>query len=95
MDKHYEKWKDNNKIYYKIGDDIVLCDVAIYDFENDCWRYAPDVYHEYVNQSNVADNIDEKEAKEIVTRNGGTNFDKQTELLYVVDNEGHYSGIFG
>lgn len=86
MDKHYEEWINNSKIYRKVGEEVVLCDTAIYDFENDCWRYAPDVYFEYVNQSNVADNIGEKEAREIVARNGGTNFDKQTELLYVVDN---------
>lgn len=95
MNKHYEEWINNNKSYHKVGDKVVLCDVAIYDFENDCWRYAPDVYFEYVNQSNEADDINEKEARQIVTRNGGTNFDKQDELLYIADNEGHYSGIFG
>lgn len=95
MNKHYEEWTNNSNVYRKIGNEVVLFDTAIYDFENDCWRYAPDVYFEYVNQFNVADNIDEKEAKEIVARNGGTNFDKQTKLLCIADNEGHYSGIFG
>ena len=90
--KDWEKTK--NPQYWKVGDDgVILYDMAIYDYEYDCWRYAPDVLWEYVYSSNEADHITEKEAKKTVEKYGGKNFDKKDKLLYVDDGK-YYSGIF-
>ena len=67
--------------------------MAIYDYEYDCWLYAPDVLFENVYNSNEADHCTEEEAREIVEKYGGKNFDKRDRLLYVDDRK-YYSGIF-
>lgn len=77
--------------FRKLGD-IVLHGNAIYNYDDDCWRYAPDVYAGYVMEGDV-ETITEDEARKIVEANGGKNFDNLDEVLYKVDGEGEFSGL--
>lgn len=79
--------------YQKVGNDIVLYGDVVYNYDDDCWRYAPDVFYEYVIDGLNSDSITEKEAREIVERNGGKNFDKTDEILYATGSDGYYSGF--
>lgn len=81
-------------IYRKVGDNIVLRNECVYNFDDDGWRYAPDVYFEYVMDNGEADYIEEDEARFIVEKNGGKNFDSVEEVLEVTDKEGNLSGIY-
>ena len=77
--------------FRKLGD-IVLHGNTIYNYDDDCWRYAPDVYVDYVMEGE-AETITENEARKIVEKNGGKNFDNLDEVLYKVDEDGEFSGL--
>ena len=80
--------KDWNKLvtkrdnrYYVKNDLVILSDFARYDYRDDGWKYAPDSFFASVINSNDADEVSENEARSIVEKNGGKNFDKQDELI--------------
>lgn len=67
--------------YYVKDDYVVLKDYARYDYQEDGWVYAPDSFFASVINSNDADRVTEKEAREIVEKNGGTHFDEQETII--------------
>ena len=85
--KEYYLMKENWKIegrthqYYVKNNFVVLCDLGRYDYNEDAWVYSPDSYFASVINSNDADAVSEDEARKIVEKNGGTNFDKQDEII--------------
>ena len=70
-----------DKRYYVKNNIVIVSDFARYDYEDDGWKYAPDSYFASVINSNDADEISENEARKIVEKNGGKNFDKQDVLI--------------
>ena len=86
-------WSEAYDSNFRNAGDIVMHGQAIYNDDNDCWRFAPDVYFELVVDSPIADTIDEAEARRIVEKNGGKNFDNLEDVLYKADKEGLYSGL--
>ena len=80
-----KKWNElageRTNEYFAKEDLVVLSDYARYDYKEDGWKYDPDSFFANVINSNDADKISEKEAKEIVEKNGGTHFDEQEELI--------------
>lgn len=67
--------------YFVKGDIVVLSDYARYDYEVDGWKYSPDSFFASVINSNDADEVSKDEARIIVEKNGGTNFDSQDKLI--------------
>lgn len=78
-------WEGSDKKYRKFGD-MVFRGEVMYNYDDNCWRYAPDLYEAYWIDGAEMDDITKKEAKEIVERNGGTNFDKIDKVLFVSEN---------
>ncbi len=80
-----KSWKEmvaerTNEYYVEDGY-AVFSDYARYSYKEDGWKYDPDNFFASVINSNDADMTSEKEAKEIVEKNGGTHFDEQDELI--------------
>lgn len=69
-----------NEYYAKDGI-VVLSDFARYDYGEDGWKYDLDSFYANVVNSNDADKVAEEEARRIVEKNGGKNFDSQNELI--------------
>lgn len=69
-----------NEYYVKDGV-VVLSDFARYDYKADGWKYDLDSFFHNVVNSNDADKVTEEEARKIVEKNGGKNFDSQNELI--------------
>lgn len=83
-----------DKRYRKIGDgDIVMRGEYMYNYDDNCWRYAIGCYYEFIINSALFEDISEQEAKDIVSKNGGTNFDQMDEALFVTDESGKYVSI--
>lgn len=72
---------------------IVMHGNTFYSYDDDCWRYAPDLYKEFVIDAPRADLITEENARKIVEKEGGNNFDKLAEVLYKTDKDGKYSAL--
>ena len=86
-------WGEKDDNYFRKLGEIVFHGDTIYNYDDDCWRYAPDVYFEFVVNGDDAEVISEEEAKKIVEGKGGKNFDNLEDVLYKVDEDGLYSGI--
>lgn len=84
--------KQNDSNFRNIGP-VIMHGQAFYNYDDDCWRYAPDVYFEYVVDAPRADVVTEAEARKIVEENGGKNFNNLDEVLYKTDKDGLYSGL--
>ena len=88
-------WENElDKRYRKIGDgDIVMRGDYMYNYDDNCWRYAIGCYYEFIINNALFENISEEEARNIVAKNGGTNFDKMNEALFVMDKDGKYVSL--
>ena len=86
-------WGEKDDNYFRKLGEVVFHGDTIYNYDDDCWRYAPDAYFEFVVNSDDAEVISEEEAKKIVEGKGGKNFDNQEDVLYKVDEDGLYSGL--
>lgn len=87
-------WEEvEDKAYRRLGEDIVLKGSVIYNYDDDGWRYAPDIYYEYLIEHPELEDISEEEAKNIVEKNGGTKFDEQKSIIFATDEDGKLSGI--
>lgn len=78
-------WKElvgerTNRYFVKDGI-VVMSDYARYDYRADGWKYSPDSFFADVINSNDADEVSKDEARKIVEKNGGTNFDSQDKLI--------------
>lgn len=95
--KEYKKidWsKETDKTFRKIGNgDVVMHGQYMYSYDDDCWRYAIGIYFDFVIARPMSEAIDEKEAEAIVIKNGGTNFSKMGEALFVTDKDGKYVSL--
>lgn len=67
--------------YYVKDGSVVLSDWCRYDYKLDRWKYAPDSFFASVVNSNDADRVSEDEARVIVKKNGGINFDQQEKII--------------
>lgn len=76
-----EKWTNRDNKYYAKDDVVVLSDWARYDYAADGWVYDQDSFFHNVINDSKADPVTEAEARKIVEKNGGTNFDKQEYLI--------------
>ena len=66
---------DNDMKYYAKDGMIVFKDTMRYDYKENKWLSDFDGWFQSVGSSNDADPVSEDEAREIVKKNGGTNFD--------------------
>ena len=80
-----KNWKDlveeRANEYFAKDNLVVLSDYARYDYKDNGWKYSPDSFFASVINSNDADKVSEEEARNIVEKNGGTNFDEQEQLI--------------
>lgn len=80
-----KNWKDlveeRTNEYFAEDNLVVLSDYARYDYKDNGWKYSPDSFFASVINSNDADKVSEEEARNIVEKNGGTNFDEQEQLI--------------
>ena len=80
-----KNWKDlveeRTNEYFAKDNLVVLSDYARYDYKDNGWKYSPDSFFASVINSNDADKVSEEEARDIVEKNGGTNFDEQEQLI--------------
>lgn len=80
-----KNWKDlveeRTNEYFAKDNLVVLSDYARYDYKDNGWKYSPDSFFASVINSNDADKVSEEEARDIVKKNGGTNFDEQEQLI--------------
>lgn len=80
-----KNWKDlveeRTNEYFAKDNLVVLSDYARYDYKDNGWKYSPDSFFASVINSNDADKVSEEEARNIVEKNGGTNFDEQEQLI--------------
>ncbi len=87
------KWSNIGSTYFLLGDNMVLCGMVMYSYDDDCWKYAPDIYMDFIVESAEGEVIPEEEARKIIESNGGTGFDKRSEYLVAVGEDGKISGI--
>lgn len=87
-----EKWSNIGSTYFLLGDKMVLCGMVMYSYDDDGWKYAPDIYMDFIVESAEGEVISEEEARAIVEKNGGKNFDKRDEYI-VAGSDGKVSGL--